>query len=641
MEPDILRHRVWKLVRRPLGRRDWTYLLALLLPFALYNLTLKASRVASLPDEHGLLGVLKLMRSDLLFNAGYILLWIGLFMVARRGLLRLGVVALFHVTTLLVLLVATGAHGFYEVTGFMLDSGTIFFFLSSPAEIGAIVASEVTLALIIVVSTVLLYAVFGPWLVVRLMDRWRGWSPASASERLSWPGVPTALLVASLLLSFSLLPGGGPAGASTNFARDAFVNVAMTEFEDLMDWDESPYANVSAVRDELPTETSLAPTEQTRKRNVVLISLESTRARSVTPYNEDIETTPYLDELAEDSLFAERAYAPVPHTTNALVASICGIDPPNRRGTYFVGNNIPAQCLPDLLNDQGYNSVYFTSSVETFERRPEVVDNMGYEEFYPVETMETEGFEKANYFGYEDDVMLEPSKQWLEKNGDEPFIATYETITPHHQYLAPDNRYGSKDFAEDDELNRYQNSVRYLDFFVKNLVDQYKEAGLYENTVFVIYGDHGEAFGEHGRSQHDNVMWEEGVRIPLMVVDPARPEGGRIEKPVNQLDILPTVVDLLGYEVAGGEYPGYSLLNPPAERTLMFSCWYEDKCLASLKGDRKYIYNYGNEPDEFYDLSEDPLEKNNIVDQIPQEELEKRREALLEWRAKADVVYGP
>ncbi|MGB3681446.1 MAG: sulfatase-like hydrolase/transferase, partial [Rubrobacteraceae bacterium] len=617
------------------------YVLALLVPFVLFNLSLKAVRVASLPGEHGILGALGLMRSDLLFNAGYALLWIGLFAVARRGLSRLFVVALFHAATVLILLVAAVAHGFYGVTGTTLDSSTVLFFFSYPREIGAIVVSEVTPALVVAVSAVLLYAVFGPWLLARFAGRLRGWSAGGdASQRRAWAGLlPGTLLAAVALLFLSLLPGG-PAGASANFARDAFVNVAMTELEDLVAWNEGPYANVAAVRDELPTETSLAPTEQTRKRNVVLVALESTRARSVTPYNEDLKTTPYLDQLAEESLFAERAYAPVPHTTNALVASICGIDPPNRTGTYFVGSNIPAQCLPDLLNGQGYNSVYFTSSVQTFERRPEVVDNMGYDEFYPVETMDTEGFEEANYFGYEDDIMLEPSKQWLQKNGDEPFIATYETITPHHQYLAPQKRYGRKDFADDDQLNRYQNSVRYLDFFVKNLIDQYKEMGLYEDTIFVIYGDHGEGFGEHGRSQHDNVLWEEGVRIPMMVVDPARPEGGRVEKPVNQLDILPTVADLLGYEIKGGEYPGYSLLNPPAERTLKFSCWYEEQCLASVKGDRKYIYNYDNAPDEFYDLSEDPLEKNNIVDEVPQEEIEKRREELLEWRARSDAAYG-
>lgn len=563
--------------------QDWVYVSALLVPFVLYNLALKAIRVASLPDEHGFLGSLALMRSDLLFNLGYALLWIGLFAVARKSIARWIVVGLFHAVTILVALITTGAHQFYEVTGSALDAPTILFFLSSPGEVGAIVFSEVTPGLVALLLITLLYALFGSWLLSRLLYRPQSCSRAEdETPTIPWLGFAGSVLVAYALFSLALLPSGGPAGASETFARDAFVNVAMSEVAGSADG-RLPYAEAEEVRESLPTQTKLEPSEETRKRNVVIIHMESTRARSVTPYNPDLGTTPFLDELSKESLFAERAYTIVPHTTNALVATICGIDPPTRLDTASVGDDIPARCLPELLGDQGYNSVYFTSSVQTFERRPEVVKQMGFEEFYPVETMDKEGFEKANYFGYEDDIMLEPSRKWLKENGDEPFVATYETITPHHQYLAPEKRYGREDFAKDDTLNRYQNTVRYVDFFVKNLIEQYKEQGLYKDTIFVIYGDHGEAFGEHGRNQHDNVIWEEGMRIPLMIVDPSRPGGKRIEKSITQLDVLPTVADLLGYRVAGGEYPGSSLSDLPDNRTLMFSCWYENKCLASIE----------------------------------------------------------
>ena len=638
MQPRENRSDVTGRTRWLLGSRDRAYLCALLVPFVLYNLTLKAIRVVSLPDEHGLWGSLTLMRSDVLFNLGYVLLWIGLFAVARKALARWTIVGLFHAITILVALVTTGAHQFFAVTGSALDAPTILFFLSSPGEVGAVVFSEVTPGLVALILITLLYALFGPWFLTRLlrrrMDCPRVGGEASTSP---WIGFAGTVLVAYALFSLALLPGGGPGGASETFARDAFVNVAMSEIEGPSGG--TPYADAEEVREGLPTNTKLEPSEGTRKRNVVIVHMESTRARSVTPYNADLKTTPFLDELSKKSLFAERAYTVVPHTTNALVATICGLDPPTRLNTASVGDDIPARCLPKLLGDKGYNSVYFTSSVQTFERRPEVVKQMGYKEFYPVETMDKEGFQKANYFGYEDDIMLEPSKKWLQENGDEPFVATYETITPHHQYLAPEERYGRKNFAEDDTLNRYQNTVRYVDFFVKNLIEQYKEQGLYEDTVFVIYGDHGEAFGEHGRSQHDNVIWEEGLNIPLMIVDPANPDGEKIEEPVTQLDVLPTVADLLGYKIAGGEYPGYSFSDLPEDRTLMFSCWYENKCLASLEDDKKYIYNFGNEPDELYDLSKDPLEKNNIVGEMMPEELKKRREALLEWRARADAAY--
>ncbi len=75
------------------------------------------------------------------------------------------------------------------------------------------------------------------------------------------------------------------------------------------------------------------------------------------------------------------------------------------------------------------------------------------------------------------------------------------------------------------------------------------------------------------------------------------------------------------------------------DRTLKFSCWYENRCLASVRGDEKYIYHFGDRPEEFYDLSEDPLEKNNIVGEIPPEKIKARREELLEWRARSDAAY--
>jgi lipoteichoic acid synthase len=628
--------------RRLLGGHDRVYMLALLIPFVAYDLVLKAIRVASLRDEPGLFDTLQLMRSDLLFDSGYALLWVGLFALAGRTRLRPLVVALFHAATILVALVVTGAHRFYEVTGSPLSFDAILYLLSSPREVGAVAASELTPLLLAIVSVALLYAFFGPWLVAHLFDRWRGQRAAGGGARtVPWLRFACLSLATCVLLSLSLVPAEPSAGASESFSREAFVNAALTGVEESRD--PAPRVDVGTIRVGLPRETNLSPTGRTERRNVVVVHLESVRARSTTPYYRDVGITPFLDDLADESLVAERAYTVVPHTTNALVATICGIDPPmGRWQTHSIGGRIPARCLPELLGDWGYDSVYFTSSEQTFERRPEVVENMGYEEFYPVETMDKEGFEKANYFGYEDEVMLEPSRKWLEENGgDGPFLATYETITPHHDYLAPDERYGRKEFAEDDKLNRYLNSVRYVDFFVKHLLEQYKELGLYEETIFVFYGDHGEAFGEHGLYQHDNVPYEEGLRVPLLIHDPGRWENGeRVEAPTNQLDVPPTVLDLLSYDLEGGEYPGSSLLGPlPEDRTLMAGCFYEHECLVSIEGDEKYIYHYGDEREELFDLSEDPLEKNNLVGERRVGSLGERRRELLAWAARVEAAY--
>ncbi|MDQ3911876.1 MAG: sulfatase, partial [Actinomycetota bacterium] len=85
---------------------------------------------------------------------------------------------------------------------------------------------------------------------------------------------------------------------------------------------------------------------------------------------------------------------------------------------------------------------------------------------------------------------------------------------------------------------------------------------------------------------------------------------------------------------------GYSLVRPvPEDRALMFSCFHERACLASIKGDEKYIYHYGNQPDEVFDLSNDPLEKNNLAESYSKEELDKRRKELLNWRSTVNATY--
>jgi lipoteichoic acid synthase len=97
---------------------------------------------------------------------------------------------------------------------------------------------------------------------------------------------------------------------------------------------------------------------------------------------------------------------------------------------------------------------------------------------------------------------------------------------------------------------------------------------------------------------------------------------------------------MLGYELRGGGYPGYSLLRePPEDRTLMFSCITDRKCMASTEGNEKYIYHYGNQPEEVFDLSKDPLEQNNLASEYDTEDLNKRRRDLMAWHSGVNAMY--
>src|SRR5918997_138329 len=629
-----------------LDRRDWVYLLSILVPLFVYNLALKASSVASIP---GLAPNFDLMRSDLFFNLGYALFWIGLFAAVRgEGLSRRFVVVLFHAMTMLVVSVSTFAYHYFEETGTTLDYGIIALWLPKFKEVIPVLASGTTPWSWALLLAALFYAALGPLLVTRTAARRRGWPRRFRTGRseVSILGSLGLLLLAFGFGFLSLLIGArstdNPAGASVSFVRDPFVNLVLTGAKEVTTEENAPDVGATVPPAEhSAAHASLVETSQTEKRNVVLIHLESTRAQSVTPYNEKLKTTPFLNELAKNSLLAEQAYTVVPHTSKASVSVNCGIEPHLVQPTTEANpGGIPVPCLAGLLKGQGYRTGFFQSSTKDFEDFEGLVKNFGYEDYYPLESIDTEGFEQTNYFGYEDDIMLQPSQDWLKEHDDEPFLAQYLTGTGHDDYQCLSTRYASEDFSEDDELNRYLNCLRLQDIFLKNLFDQYKELGLYENTVFVIYGDHGEAFGEHRRFQHDDAIWEEGLKVPFLIHAPGWLEHGeRVKGLSNHTDILPTVLEMLGYEVKDGGYTGYSLLHQlPENRTLMFSCFHDKACMASLKKDEKYIYHHGNQPDEFFDLSEDPVEKVNLAGEKGKE-VEERREALLKWRSSVNATY--
>ena len=622
-----------------LGRRDWVYLLSLLVPVILYNLALKAYGIAARPEDIGFVRVLDLMRSDIFFNLGFALLWIGLFAAARRGPLRRIVLVLFHAVTLVVVLVNTCAQQYLRETGTTLDYAIVAEWIPKFSELTPILVGDVPLLVWGILAAALFYVALGPALVTRVVEWLRGWPKKSPAGTAGTPILFGSLGVCLLALGFgSLSLLTGPAA----LARDPVVNLILTGVEEVTLNEGDPGAG--PVVEHPAANAALAETLETDKRNVVLIHLESTRAQSVTPYNEELQTTPFLDELSRSSgsLLAERAYTPVPRSSKASVSVNCGVEPPLYPGPEFEPGGVPARCLAALLREQDYSTVFFASTANNMDNFGDVVQGFGYEEFYPVETMDKEGFQVTNTFGYEDDIMLEPSKEWLKERGNEPFLAEYFTGTGHYGYECVPNRYGYEYFSENEELDRYHNCLRMLDFFVKNLMDQYKEMGLYEDTIFVIFGDHGEGFGEHGRSMHGDTIYDEGLRIPLIIHDPRRFEDGeRVEGLSSQIDILPTVLEMLGYAVRNGEYPGYSLLRePPEDRTLRFSCITKRTCMAKIQGYEKYIYHYENQPDELFDLSEDRLEQNDRAGSLSSEELEERREDLLEWRTRVNAVYG-
>ncbi|MDP2307346.1 MAG: LTA synthase family protein [Pseudomonadota bacterium] len=395
----------------------------------------------------------------------------------------------------------------------------------------------------------------------------------------------------------------------------------------------------------------LVRTEERPPFNIVLVLLESVGARSTSLYPPEGHpdekpvylTTPNLAALAAKGRLVRTAYSVVPHTSKALITTMCGTWPQLVSEIREAGpGSLPDRCLPKLLGELGYRSAFFQTAHEGFENRGALIHRMGFDQFRSRDTLRGP-FETVNYFGIEDRAMLDPGIAWsraAQADG-QPFFAAYLTLTSHHDYNTP-SYWGQETYPRVNARQmQYLNAVRYVDDFVGKLVAGYEAAGLADNTLFVFLGDHGEAFGEHGRSMHDLVIYDEGLRIPMVLYGPGVLEGtDAIEGPRQQIDIVPTLLGMLGVKAEGGWLPGTSLLDTVEDaRTLFHSCWRSHRCLARRTGDKKIVDHYRDAPMQYFELATDPIEKADMRAELPPEALTSARADMRAWRARVNGRY--
>ena len=591
-------------------------------PFAVVAPLLEMLRLANDASATTVAGALALLRPEFLTGAGVALLAAAGALLARRTprVYLAGVQAI----GLGGAVIEIAAHTFLRASGRPLDWDLLRYAVSRPGETWPVVRSELDTNLLVVGGVAFAVAVIAPWLGMR----------AHAASAVAFPRARRAMLLAAAgagCLALSVVPGAPRAnGAPT---RDAVAQIAYTA------WREEPRVSGTPVAPRPAGPARVLRSGAAPLPNVVIIALESTSAGATTIHAPDLATTPFLAQLAERSLVVDRAYAVIPHTSKSLVSILCGFEPrPSVDVVEARKDGLPGRCLPALLAEHGYTTAFFQAATRRFERRATLVENMGFGHFQSGDGIAATGFERSNYFGYEDAILLEPNRAWLAANGARPFLAAYMTNAPHHEYLAP-KRYGRRKLARDPAKNRYLNSVRYLDFFVRDLFRQYQELGLYENTVFVIVGDHGEGFGEHGLRLHDDVMYDEGLRVPFLVHDPrSGSRTGVIPGPASLLDVVPTVLEAAGFRADPGSFAGHSLLAPEPGRMVAAACYRRFQCLAGVRGTEKFIYYYGNQPAELFDLADDPGERRNLAPANPASVARWQAE-LLGWREGVHALY--
>jgi len=337
-----------------------------------------------------------------------------------------------------------------------------------------------------------------------------------------------------------------------------------------------------------------------RGRNVVFITLESTGARHLRLFGAQDDATPNLTALMAGGLRFERAYAVYPESIKGLFAAICAKEP------VF---DLPAERLAERscrslardLRANGYRTGLFHSGRFAYLGMTEIVRALGFE---TAEDAGPIGGQLESSFGVDEPSAVKRMLAWIDAGGNRPFFLTYLPIAGHHPYAA----FAPGPFEQPDERGSHRNAIFDGDRAIGTLIDGLAARSLLERTLFVIMGDHGEAFGEHpGNVGHSLFLYEENVHVPLALVAPGSAmTPGSVPRTASVIDVAPTVLDLLGIS-SRAEHAGRSLLGPRDRMALFFTDY--SLGFAGLRdGCWKYILQIEAGRSQLFDLCVDPGE---------------------------------
>ena len=416
--------------------------------------------------------------------------------------------------------------------------------------------------------------------------------------------------------------------------------------------------------------------------DVVFIVMDTVQAQSVSAYGHDRETTPHFDQFAAEGVLFEEATAPATWSLPAHASLFTGTLPSVHNGhaeTRWLDDKLPT--LADTMAEAGWETRCFTANAHVspsfgLTRGFHWSDNAwitgaggrGFSFIYRL--VDSLGVTAKDKGGGQVVTNIE---NWMaSRPADAPpafvFVNFLEAHFPFHQ-LPDEFRYAYTDLSlgelrtvgqiafgvqmgrqlTDEEFDRihqpiidlYDGGVLYTDFLVSRVIDQWKQRGTYDDTVFVILADHGEMVGEHRAFGHVTSMYEEDLRVPFAFRYPAKiPAGSRVEPPVSTLGTFATVLDLLDLEAPDtldvgslmpalqGEEAGIPVMAERFEEHMLSARFKPgeangDGPLVSprgrfrsyRKGDLKLVQHHedGKFSTHLYDLAEDPGEMNDLA----------------------------
>ncbi|NIM91437.1 MAG: sulfatase-like hydrolase/transferase [Candidatus Aminicenantes bacterium] len=346
------------------------------------------------------------------------------------------------------------------------------------------------------------------------------------------------------------------------------------------------------------------------KLNILLITIDTLRADRLSCYGSQLPKTPYIDDLAERGVLFSRAFANTSTTLPSHVNILLGTTP-IYHGVHENLNFIVREellTLAEHLKNHGYATGAFVGAYPLDSR-------FGLSQGFEIYDDNYSRIHAENFTALERsaEAVIKGALGWLE-GGKSPWFLWVHCWDPHTPYEPPEP------FKTQYQEHLYEGEVAYVDLALGKLFDHLKENSLFDSTLIIFTGDHGESLGEHGEKTHGFFAYNSSIWIPLIIFHPATVPG-RVEHYVSHIDIFPTVCDVLGIEKPSF-LQGTSLL--PAlkggklpERPIYFESLYPyySRGWAPLKGFILEKKKFIDSPiPELYDLDQDFDELNNLAE---------------------------
>lgn len=276
--------------------------------------------------------------------------------------------------------------------------------------------------------------------------------------------------------------------------------------------------------------SSAAPAPSLLGRDVLLITIDALRADHVGAYGYVRPTTPNIDRLASSAVRFEYAYCPTPHTSYSVTSLLTG---KYMRPLLLQGAGEDSETLASLLREYGYRTAAFYPPAVFF------IDRERFDTFRSSHL----GFEYAKEEFLEGDGRVEQVASYLAQVPTGTRVLTWvHLFGPHEPY----EHHPQYDFGQRD-IDRYDSEIRAADETVGKLVSLARKRD--PRVVVVVTSDHGEEFGEHGGRYHGTSVYEEQVRVPLLIDAPGALEPRVVAGPVQTIDLMPTLLDALDVPV--------------------------------------------------------------------------------------------